>query len=255
VRARAIAANNVVNAGFMVAGSLLLTALYAAGATIPQVLALLALLNAAVAVYIYTVIPEFLFRFVCYCLAHMMYRLRVVGRQHIPADGAAVLVCNHVTFVDWLVISAATQRPIRFVMYHAFTRIPLSGRIFRDAKVIPIAGAKEAPEVLEQAFQRIAQELAAGELVCIFPEGKLTTDGQMSAFKRGVERILEQSPVPVVPMHLAGLWGSRFSKRTPRRPFGRFMARITLRVGAAESAESASAAHLQSRVEALAESA
>ncbi len=253
VRSRAIAANNVVNAGFMVAGSLLLTGLYAAGASIPVVLSVLALLNAAVAVYIYTVIPEFLFRFICYCLAHVMYRLEVVGRDNIPTRGAAVLVCNHVTFVDWLVISAATQRPIRFVMYYAFTRIPLTGRVFRDAKVIPIAGAKEAPEVLERAFERIAEELQAGELVCIFPEGKLTTDGQISEFKRGVERIIERFPVPVVPMHLGGLWGSMFSKRAPRKLFGRFMARITLRVGEAEAPERVSAAELQARVSELAE--
>src|SRR5690606_2743687 len=139
VRARVIAANNVVNAAFMVAGALLLTGLYATGASIPHILGILAGLNLAVAVYIYTVIPEFLFRFVCFCLAHVLYRLDVTGRDHIPDEGPAVLVCNHVTFIDWLVISAATQRPIRFVMHHGFTRLPLSGRVFRDAKVIPIA--------------------------------------------------------------------------------------------------------------------
>jgi len=251
VRSRAIAANNVVNAGFMVVGSLLLTGLYAVGASIPVILCVLALLNAAVAVYIYTVIPEFLFRFVCYCLAHLMYRLQVIGRENIPTSGPAVLVCNHVTFVDWLVISAATQRPIRFVMYYAFTRIPLTGRVFRDAKVIPIAGAKEAPEVLERAFERIAEELAAGELVCIFPEGKLTTDGQMNEFKRGVERIIERTPVPVIPMHLGGLWGSMFSKHAPRKPFGRFLARITLRVGEASAPAEVSAPQLQTRVSEL----
>jgi 1-acyl-sn-glycerol-3-phosphate acyltransferase len=255
VRARAIAANNVVNAGFMVLGSLMLTGFHALGASIPVIVGIVALLNAVVALYIYTVIPEFLFRFVCYCLAHFLYRLEVEGRDHIPEQGPAVLVCNHVTFVDWLVISAATQRPIRFVMYYAFTRLPLTGRIFRDAKVIPIAGAKEAPEILERAFERIAEELAAGELVCIFPEGKLTTDGEIAVFKRGIERIVERTPVPVVPMHLHGLWGSMFSKRAPRRLFGRFLARITLRVGSAELPGSASAASLQARVEALAASA
>jgi 1-acyl-sn-glycerol-3-phosphate acyltransferase len=252
-RARTIAANNVVNAAFMVAGSLLLTALYAAGASIPQVLLVLAALNLAVAAYIYTVLPEFLFRLVCFGLAHMMYRLRVTGREHIPLQGAAVLVCNHVTFVDWLILSSATQRPLRFVMHNAFTRLPLSGRIFRDAKVIPIASAREDAALLEQAFRRISEELRAGELVCLFPEGMLTRDGSMAPFRRGIERIVATDPVPVVPMHLDGLWGSVFSRATPRRFFRRFWSRVDLRIGAPEAPSAATAAELEHRVRALAD--
>src|SRR5262249_24497615 len=159
---------------------------------IPQILGLLALLNLGVAVYIYTVIPEFLFRFVCFILAHVLYRLDVEGRERIPLTGPAVLVCNHVTFIDWLLISGACQRPMRFVMHNSFLHLPFTGRFFRDVKVIPIAGMKEDPAILEAAFARISQELREGELVCIFPEGKLTTDGEMGPFRTGIERILKE---------------------------------------------------------------
>lgn len=250
-RARTIAANNVVNAAFMVAGSALLTGLYAVGATIPHVLLVLAGLNLAVAAYIYTVLPEFLFRLVCYGLSHVMYRLRVTGREHIPLEGAAVLVCNHVTFVDWLILSAATQRPMRFVMHHAFTRLPFSGRIFRDAKVIPIASAREDAKLLEEAFARISEELRAGELVCLFPEGMLSRDGAMAPFRRGIERIVTTDPVPVVPMHLEGLWGSVFSRSVPRRFFRRFWSRVDLRIGPPEPPSTVTASQLELRVREL----
>jgi 1-acyl-sn-glycerol-3-phosphate acyltransferase len=252
LRARVIAANNVANAGFMVLGSLLLVGLFKLHATIPQILALLALLNLGVAVYIYTVIPEFLFRFVCFVLAHVLYRLKVEGRERIPLTGPAVLVCNHVTFIDWLVISAACQRPMRFVMHHSFLKLPLTGRFFRDVKVIPIAGMKEDPAILEAAFTRIAQELREGELVCLFPEGKLTSDGEMAPFRTGVERILKENPVPVIPMHLGGLWQSVFSKYSPRRPLRRVWSRVHLVVGDPMPPQGVSAALLEDKVRALA---
>lgn len=250
-RARVIAANNVANALFMVAGSLLLMGLHAMGAGIPHILGLLALLNLAVAVYIYTLIPEFLFRFICFLLAHVLYRLRVTHREAIPMTGPVVLVCNHITFIDWLVISAACQRPIRFVMHHSFLKLPMSGWFFRAAKVIPIAGAKEDPEILEAAFARIAEELEAGEAVCIFPEGKLTPDGQMHPFRSGIERIIDRTPVPVVPMHLHGLWESIFSYYKDKRPFRRIWSRVRLVVGNPVAPEQVSASGLEEEVRRL----
>jgi 1-acyl-sn-glycerol-3-phosphate acyltransferase len=234
-RARVVAANNVMNAVFMVVGSVMLAGLSALGVTPPQILLVLAGANLLVAAYTYSVVPEFMFRLICWMLAHVVYRLRIEGRHGIPKTGAAVLVCNHVTFVDWLILSAATQRPIRFVMHHQFLKVPLTGRLFRDAKVIPIAGAKENAEVLEAAFAAIARELAEGELVCIFPEGRLTRDGKLSPFRRGIERIVASSPVPVVPMALDGLWGSLFSRsgKVPeRRRFGHLWQPISLTIGA-----------------------
>jgi 1-acyl-sn-glycerol-3-phosphate acyltransferase len=218
----------------MVIGSAALAVLSALGVTTPQMLLVLAVVNVLVAAYTYSVVPEFLFRLICWVLAHVVYRLKINGRQHIPKTGPAVLVCNHVTFVDWLILSAATQRPIRFVMHYEFLALPLTGRIFRDAKVIPIAGAKENAEVLDAAFDKIESALGEGELVCIFPEGKLTRDGKLSPFRRGIERIIAASPVQVVPMGLDGLWGSwfsRYGKGPLRRRFGHLWQRVTLEVG------------------------
>ncbi len=252
-RSRVVAANNVMNAVFMVVGTGLLAGLSAAGVSVPVVLLLLALANLLVAAYTYSVVPEFLFRLVCWLLAHVFYRLRIVHQERIPREGAAVLVANHVTFIDWLIISASSQRPIRFVMHYEFLQIPLTGRLFRDAKVIPIAGAKENPEVLEAAFGLIAQALAEGELVCIFPEGKLTRDGEMNQFRRGIERIIATTPVPVLPMSLNGLWGSLFSRQErAKKPFlGKLWSRITLRVGSVLPPAEISAERLEQEVKAL----
>jgi 1-acyl-sn-glycerol-3-phosphate acyltransferase len=182
----------------------------------------------------------------------VFYRLRIIGQERIPRQGAAVLVSNHVTFVDWLIISASSQRPIRFVMHHQFLKIPLTGRLFRDAKVIPIAGAKENAEVLDAAFDQIAEALAEGELVCLFPEGKLTLDGELSPFRRGIERIIATTPVPVLPMSLNGLWGSRFSRqREGKKPLGKLWSRITLRVGAVLAPAEVSAERVEREVRAL----
>jgi 1-acyl-sn-glycerol-3-phosphate acyltransferase len=242
-RSRVVAANNVLNALFMVGGSVVLAVLSGLGVTTPQILLILAGANVLVAAYTYSVVPEFLFRLICWGLAHVVYRLEIRGRERIPKQGPAVLVCNHITFIDWLILSAATQRPIRFVMHYEFLALPFTGRIFRDAKVIPIAGAKENVEVLDAAFDSIAAALADGELVCIFPEGRLTRDGKLSPFRRGIERIIESSPVTVIPMGLHGLWGSLFSrygKGPLRRRFGHLWQPVVLTIGAPLAPEAAS---------------
>jgi 1-acyl-sn-glycerol-3-phosphate acyltransferase len=142
-----------------------------------------------------------------------------------------VLVCNHVSFVDALLIGGAVRRPIRFVMYYKIYNLPVLNFVFRTAGTVPIAGRSEDEKVYEQAFQRIAQYLADGEVVCIFPEGKLTTSGEIDEFKAGVERILAANPVPVIPMALQGLWGSFFSRAPHKGLFKRFWSRITLVAG------------------------
>lgn len=249
-RSRVIAGNNVLNAAFMVAASLMLIGLFAAGFSIPQIWGVLALLNAAVAVYIYTVIPEFLLRFGAWILANVMYRVRITGRDHIPTEGPAVLVCNHVTFIDWLIVASACPRPVRFVMYHGYFDRPVIRTLFRDAKVIPIAPAHESEAVLDAAFDRIAAELEDGEMVCIFPEGKLTKDGKMNPFRSGVERIVQRTPVPVIPMALGGMWGSFFSKGGGKA-FSRIWSRVSLAIGAPVPSTEVDAADLQDRVAAL----
>ncbi len=210
--ARIVAANNILNAVFMVAASIMATALLASGLTIPQLFFVTAVMNAAVAVYIYRLVPEFLLRFVAWLLTHTLYRIRTENGDRIPATGAAVLACNHVSFVDAVVIMGESPRPIRFVMDHRIFRIPFANWFFRQARAIAIAPAKEDPAMLARANERIDAALADGELVCIFPEGKITYDGELSPFRQGVKKIVERVPVPVIPMALRGLWGSVFSR-------------------------------------------
>jgi 1-acyl-sn-glycerol-3-phosphate acyltransferase len=253
-RSRIIAANNVLNALFMVLGAIALIALYAAGLKSPQIFLVLAGANAVVALSVYLVIPEFLFRFVLWMLARVFYRVRIRGAEHFPEKGAALLVCNHVSFIDWMMISAACPRPIRFVMHASFMKIPVFGIFFRHSKVIPIAGLQEDPRLLVEAFVKISEELRAGQLVCIFPEGEITKNGEMSFFRRGVERALEKDPVPVIPMALDGMWGSFFSRyygRAMSKPFRRFWSRVDLQVAPPVPAKEATAERLQTIVASL----
>ena len=220
-RSRIIAANNILNALFMVLASLIAGALLALGATIPQLFLATAVLNAAVALYIYLLVPEFLMRFLAWMLIHSIYRLRKIGLENIPETGPAVLACNHVSFVDAVVILGACPRPIRFVMDRQIFRIPVLGFVFRTGKAIPIASAKEDTQMLEAAYAEVARALRAGDLVGIFPEGRITDTGELSAFRGGVKRIVDATAVPVIPMALRGLWGSMFSRKGGRAFFKR----------------------------------
>ena len=235
VRARIIAGNNVINAFFMVLGSLALVAMQGAGLDPVAIFGVLAVVNVLVAVYIYTVVPEFLLRFVAWMLSVVAYRVQVEGHENVPVDGPAVLVCNHVSFIDWFIVAASVKRPARFVMYRGFFEMPVVKFLFQQAKCIPIASRKEGEEALEEAFRRISLELRDEQVVCIFPEGRITDTGQMYEFKRGVERILATDPVPVVPMALNGLWGSFFSRRGGQamsKPFRRgLFSRVALTIG------------------------
>jgi 1-acyl-sn-glycerol-3-phosphate acyltransferase len=234
-RARIIAANNILNSLFMIVSALMAVALTSAGVGIPGLFLVTALLNVVVAIYIYSLVPEFLLRFVAWLLVHTFYRMRLVHAERIPEEGAAVLVCNHVSYVDAIVIMAESPRPIRFVMDHRIFRTPLVGWLFRHAKAIPIAPAHEDPEMLKRAYDACAKALDDGDLVCIFPEGKLTRTGDMNPFRHGVVEILRRKAVPVVPMALRGLWGSFWSRSTDARfprPLQRgVMSRLTLAVG------------------------
>ena len=253
-RSRVVAGANILSALFMACASGLLLGLFAAGLGVVQIFAVLAAMNAATAVYIYRVIPEFLLRFVCWVLANCMYRLRTMNRDGIPLEGPALLICNHVSFVDWMIIASACPRPVRFVMYHGFLKLPWIGWVFRDAKVIPISPAREDAQIMQDAFDRIAAELGAGEVVCIFPEGSITTDGELRRFRPGVEKIVQRTPVPVVPMALVGMWGSFFSRHggtAMRRPFRRVWSRIQLVIGTAVPAAQVTADELARRIAAL----
>jgi 1-acyl-sn-glycerol-3-phosphate acyltransferase len=237
-RARVIAANNILNALFMVAAALVsILFLSVAKLSIPQLFLAISLMNLAVNAYIFKIVPEFTMRFLIWMLSHSMYRVRHQNLDVIPEEGAAVLVCNHVSFVDALLIGGAVRRPVRFVMYYKIYNLPVLNFIFRTAGTVPIAGRNEDPEVFERAFARIAQYLAEGEVVCIFPEGKLTTSGDIDEFKAGVERILAANPVPVIPLALQGLWGSFFSRAPHKGLFKRFWSRVNIVAGTALPAD------------------
>ncbi|ASM50386.1 hypothetical protein PESP_a2411 [Pseudoalteromonas espejiana DSM 9414] len=213
-RSRVIAANNVLNALFMVGSAILsIVTLSVLQWHISSLLLLLAGLNLLISVYIYTKVPEFFLRFVIYILAICMYRVRTKGESNIPSEGAAVIVANHVSFVDWMFILAASPRPIRFMVFAPIYYSPALHWLFKMAKAIPIDSEKANPKAFAKAFDEVADALERGELVGIFPEGKLTSTGDMDMFRRGVERIIERTPVPVIPVHLDGLWGSMFSRK------------------------------------------
>ncbi|PKM02987.1 MAG: glycerol acyltransferase, partial [Gammaproteobacteria bacterium HGW-Gammaproteobacteria-6] len=252
---RIIAANNILNALFMVVAALMAMALFRAGLNIPQVFLLNALLNVLVAVYIFSLVPEFTMRFMSWLIVGVLYRLRTRGTDRVPDEGPALVVCNHVSFVDALIVMGAVRRPIRFVMYHKIFRIPVLRWIFRIARAIPIAPAKEDAALMERAFAEIDAALAAGEVVGLFPEGQLTRDGEIGGFRSGVERILAARPVPVVPMALKGMWRSMWSRRNQRmyraRLPQRFRARVGLVVGDLLPAQQASASALEAIVREL----
>jgi 1-acyl-sn-glycerol-3-phosphate acyltransferase len=251
-RARIIAANNILNALFMIVAALMATALLKAGLTLPELFLVVGLMNAAVAAYIYLLVPEFLMRFICWLLIHSVYRLEKSGLENIPATGPAVLVCNHVSFVDPLVILAASPRPIRFVMDHRIFRTPVVSFVFRTGKAIPIAPAKEDEALLNAAYDKVAEALENGELVAIFPEGRITDTGEINPFRGGIRRIVERTPVPVVPLALRGLWGSFFSRQggaAMTRPFRRGMfSKIGLVASAPVAPERATPEALQASV-------
>ena len=211
-RARIIAANNILNALFMIVSSLGVGVLLGAGFSIPQVFLITGVLNALVATYIFLLMPEYLLRFVAFVLTRTIYRFKVRGDEHIPTTGAAILVCNHVSFIDAVLLMAASPRPIRFIMDHRIFATPLLGTLFKLGKAIPIAPQREDAAAYERAFAEARRVLDEGELLCIFPEGGITRDGSLGEFKGGVMKILQTHPVPVVPLALTNLWGSFFSR-------------------------------------------
>ena len=250
---RVIAGMNIQNAALIVTAAVLaIVAQRYLGLTIPQVFLTLALLNALVALWIFTIVPEFFMRFVSWLLVKTLYRLRIRGIEHIPDEGAALVVCNHVSYMDALILAGSIPRPVRFVMYHKIFNIPIMRWIFRTAKAIPIAGAKEDPALMQRAFAEIDAALAAGEIVGIFPEGALTRDGEIAAFKSGVERVLAARPVPVVPMALRGMWASMWSRRDSRvgrmRLPRRFRAHVEVVADAPVNGQNATAEFLEARV-------
>jgi 1-acyl-sn-glycerol-3-phosphate acyltransferase len=252
-RARIIAANNILNALFMIASSVIAGLLLELGMTIPEIFLLVGLANAVVASYIFMLVPEYLLRFIAWIVSRLVYRFKVTGDDHIPVEGAAILVCNHVSFVDAVLLMAASPRPICFLMDNRIFKVPVLGWVFKLAKAIPIAPRKEDPLAYEAAFDAAARVLREGDLLAIFPEGAITHDGSLQEFKGGIMKVLDREPAPVIPMALTNLWGSYFSRvekgGAMTRPFRRgLFNRVGLHVGGALAPDKVNPAQLRSSV-------
>ena len=253
-RSRVIAGLNILNSLFMVIAAVMaMLILGPVGLDIPDLFLISAILNAVVAIYIFTLVPEFLMRFLVWILIHTIYRVRVTGMDNIPDDGPVIVASNHVSYVDSLIIGGMIRRPVNFVMYYKIYRIPLLKFIFKVGKAIPIASKKEDPLILEEAYRSMHRVLDEGDVLGIFPEGRITGDGEIQEFKPGIDKIIDEQPVPVVPVALCNLWGSLFSRRDPvhkRRPY-KLWATIELRIGEAIPPEQVSAERLEAEVRKL----
>jgi 1-acyl-sn-glycerol-3-phosphate acyltransferase len=253
-RSRIIAANNILNAVFMVVAALAAILLLKAGLSMPDLFLVTGLMNAAVALFIYLLVPEFLMRFLAWLLINAVYHMRTEGLENVPDEGPCVVVCNHVSYVDAVAIAACVRRPVRFVMDHRIFAMPVLSFLFRTMGAIPIAPARDDPALKERAFAQAADVLARGEVLGIFPEGRLTPDGELGPFRPGLSEILERTPAPVVPMALRGLWGSFFSRSANGKAMRRlrgFFSRITLAAGAPIAPRDATPERLKDEVLAL----
>jgi acyl-[acyl-carrier-protein]-phospholipid O-acyltransferase/long-chain-fatty-acid--[acyl-carrier-protein] ligase len=161
-------------------------------------------------IYVLWLLPDAVLRFGLWLLTRTLYRVRVLGRENIPDKGGALFVCNHVSFVDALLLTASTDRPVRFIMFAGFYELPWVKPFARILGAIPISSAQR-PRDLLQSLRTAREAIQAGEVVCIFAEGQVTRIGQLLPFRRGMEKIMEGVEAPIVPVALDGVWGSIFS--------------------------------------------
>ena len=234
-RSRIIGANNILNSLFMIGSAVFAVVCFQLGLTVNELILATIFLNLLISIYIFTLVPEFLMRFIVWILTHTMYKIKKEGLVNIPEEGAAILVSNHISFMDALIIFGATPRPVKFVMDYKIFNIPFFSYMFKAAGAIPIASKKENEQVFNNAFLKISQYLNNGEIVVIFPEGGITKDGNIGEFKPGILKVLAANPVPVIPAAISGLWGSMYSRKEnsvwryiPKSFFGR---KVYYRVG------------------------
>lgn len=254
-RSRIFAANNILNALFMVLAAVFAITLLKAGLSIPELFLIIALLNACISIYIFFLVPEFILRMFMWLMTAIMYRLKIDGIENLPDRGAAIYVCNHISFVDVVIMTSVSRRPVRFLMDHRLFNAPFLGFIARMAKVIPIASAKDDPELKEKAFKEAVKTLETGGIIGIFPEGSITRDGKIAPFRRGLEDLMKRCPVPVIPMALNGMWGSFFSRKYKNRAMStwpkRFWSKIHLHIGQPVSAKNFDLKDIEKKVREL----
>lgn len=254
-RARMIAANNILNALFMVlAAGFGVVVLSVIGASLNTFMLALSAVSLTLAAIILCMVPRPALRLSIFMLIRVLYRLRFRGRQSVPARGAALVVCNHVSFMDALILGGGCPRPLRFLMDRPIYESPWLNWFFRIAGAIPVDSERCDPGGVRRALDEVSHALRQGEVVMLFPEGRLTSDGEMQRFRRGIDIILARDPVPVVPAGLAGLWGSWTSNRGgkaltkwPRR----FRARVALHFGDPIPVGEAKRADMERRVNEL----
>ena len=161
-------------------------------------------------IYIVWLLPDALLRFVLWFVTRTIYRLRVLGRDNIPAKGGALFVCNHVSFVDALLLLASTDRQVRFMMFKGHYERPWMKPFAKILGIIPISSEQRPREMLK-SLQTASEAIRAGDVVCIFAEGQITRIGGLLPFRRGFERIMKNVEAPIIPVALDGVWGSIFS--------------------------------------------
>ncbi|HEX4309081.1 MAG TPA: acyl-[ACP]--phospholipid O-acyltransferase [Acidobacteriaceae bacterium] len=174
--------------------------------------------------YVLCLLPEWFGRLILFFATRTLYRVRVLGRDNFPEKTGALLVCNHMSFVDAALLVAATDRPIRFVMYQGIYDHPLVKPFARMLKAIPISSEQHPREML-RSLRTATDALRNHEIVCIFAEGQITRTGQLLPFRRGLERIMKDVNVPIIPVNLDGVWGSVFSFER-----GRFLWKMPRRI-------------------------
>ncbi|MCW8334647.1 MFS transporter [Vibrio paucivorans] len=252
-RAQVVAALNIYNSLFMVGSAVLgIVCLSVLELTIPQLFILLAVGNFLIAVYLFLQVPIFVVRFLVWILTHTMYRVTHMNLHHLPKTGGALIVCNHVSYMDALLLSAVCPRLIRFVMEEDYANLPPLRRFLKRAGVIPISATNRRS--IRNAFGEVEKALNEGHIVCIFPEGQLTSDGEINDFMRGMDIIIKRSPVPVIPVALKGLWGSYFSRYKGSACKGlpsRFWSKLEIEAGEPVPSEQATTAIMRDKVKEL----
>src|SRR5690348_2724071 len=176
----------------------------------PQIFLFGAVLSLAGTIYCVWLMPASLLRFLLWCATHSFYRIRVLGRDHIPEKGGALFVCNHVSFVDALLLLASTDRQVRFMMFKGTYELPYVKPFARILGIIPISSEQRPREMLK-SLQTASDAIRAGDVVCIFAEGQITRIGHLLPFRRGFERIMKDVNAPIIPIGMDGVWGSIFS--------------------------------------------
>ncbi len=252
-RAQVVAALNIYNSLFMVASAILgIVCLSVLNLSIVALFMLLAVLNLLVTLALFYRVPVLVVRFLVWVLTHSVYRVNHKHLHNLPEQGGALLVCNHVSYMDALLLSAVCPRLIRFVMEEDYANYPPVRHFLKRAGVIPICARRKGS--IRRAFDEVEHALQQGHIVCIFPEGRLTPDGEIHDFMRGMDIILARCSVPVIPMAIKGLWGSYFSRQQGSACCGwpkRFRSRIEIEVGSPVLAQYATTEIMQQQVKQL----